>query len=130
MSSTNWGADSRALLNFYISLIRSELDYGCISYGSSCQPYIKLLDTVYHQGLPLSLGSSRTSQLRVSMLKQTSLLLKLDVSNLVCNMKPNWRLVLKILHKTVFSILYMKMFTMINQIQFYLLKILWYIWMA
>ena len=61
VSSTNWGADSMVLLNLYRSLIRSKLDYGCIVYGSACPSYIKLLDTVHHQGLRLSLGAFRTS---------------------------------------------------------------------
>ena len=42
-------------------MIRSKLDYGCIVYGSARPSYIKLLDTVHHQGLRLSLGAFRTS---------------------------------------------------------------------
>ena len=61
MSSTDWGADSTVLLNLYRSLIRSKLDYGCIVYGSDHPSYIKLLDTVHHQGLRLTLGAFRTS---------------------------------------------------------------------
>jgi hypothetical protein len=37
------------------------LDYGCIVYGSARPSYIKLLDTVHHQGLRLSLEAFRTS---------------------------------------------------------------------
>ena len=61
VSSTDWGADSTVLLNLYRSLIRSKLDYGCIAYGSARPLYIKLLDTVHHQGLRLPLGAYRTS---------------------------------------------------------------------
>ena len=61
VSITDWGADSTVLLNLYRSLIRSKLDYGCIVYGSACPSYIKLVDTVHHQGLRLSLGAFRTS---------------------------------------------------------------------
>ena len=61
VSSTDWGADSTVLLNLYRSLIRSKLDYGCIVYGSARPSYIKLLDTVHHLGLRLSLGAFRTS---------------------------------------------------------------------
>ena len=53
--SIDWGADSTVLLNLYRLLIRSKLDYGCIVYGSVRPSYIKLLDTVHHQELPLSL---------------------------------------------------------------------------
>ena len=61
VSSTGWGADSTALINLYGSLIRSQLNYGCIVYGSARLSYIKLIDTVHHQGLRLSLEASRTS---------------------------------------------------------------------
>ena len=37
------------------------MDYGCIVYGSARPSYIKLLDTVHHQGLRLSLGEFRPS---------------------------------------------------------------------
>ena len=65
VSSTDWGADSMFLLNLYISLIRSKLDYGCIVYGSGHPSYIKLLDPVHHQGLRLSLGAFRTSPVEI-----------------------------------------------------------------
>jgi len=61
VSSTNCGGDSTVLLNLYRSSIRSKLGYGCIVYGSARPSYIKLLDTVHHQGLRLSLGAFRTS---------------------------------------------------------------------
>ena len=61
MSSTEWGADSMVLLNLHRLLNRLKLDYGCIAYGSASKSYIKLLDTVHHQGLQLSFGAFRTS---------------------------------------------------------------------
>jgi hypothetical protein len=62
VSSTNWCADiTMVLLNLYRSFIRSQLDYGCIVYGSTRPSYIKMLDTVHHQGLRLSLGAFRPS---------------------------------------------------------------------
>ena len=54
------GADKFVLLNLYRSLIRSKLDYGCIVYGSDWPSYIKMLNTVHHQGLRLALGAFRT----------------------------------------------------------------------
>jgi len=61
VSSTDWDADRTVSLNLYRSLIRSKLDYRCIVYGSARPSYIKLLDTVHHQGLWLSLWAFRTS---------------------------------------------------------------------
>ena len=77
VSSTDWGADSTVLLNLY----RSKLDYECIIYGSARPSYIKDYDS--------HLGRLERLQLRVCMLKQTSLPLKKDVSNLVCSMQRN-----------------------------------------
>ena len=40
----------------------SKLDYGCIVYESARPSYLKMLNTVHHQGLRLALGAFRTSQ--------------------------------------------------------------------
>ena len=41
--------------------MRSKLDYGCIVYGSARPSYLKMLNTLHHQGLRLALGAFRTS---------------------------------------------------------------------
>ena len=61
VSGTEWGADRKSLLLLYRSLIRSKLDYGSIVYGSARPSYLKMLDTIHHQGLRLSLGAFRTT---------------------------------------------------------------------
>ncbi|RUS72307.1 hypothetical protein EGW08_019930 [Elysia chlorotica] len=61
LSGTEWGADRESLLYLYRSLIRSKLDYGSVVYGSARPSYIKMLDTIHHQGLRLSLGAFRTT---------------------------------------------------------------------
>ena len=61
MSNQEWGADKSVLLNLYRSLIRSKLDYGSIVYGSARPSYLKMLNTIHHQGLRLALGAFRTS---------------------------------------------------------------------
>ena len=55
------GCGRTTLLHLYRSLIRSELDYGCIVYGSARKYYLQMLDTVHNQGLRLALGAFRTS---------------------------------------------------------------------
>ena len=55
------GADKSVLLKLYRSLVRSKLDYGCIVYGSARPSYLKVLNTIHHQGLRLALGAFRTS---------------------------------------------------------------------
>ena len=64
VANQEWGADKSVLLKLYIlyrSLIRSKLDYGCIVYGSARPSYIKMINTVHHQGLRLAIGAFRTS---------------------------------------------------------------------
>ena len=61
VANQEWGADKYVLLNLYRSLIRSKLDYGCIVYGSARPSYLKMLNTIHHQGLRLALGAFRTS---------------------------------------------------------------------
>ena len=61
VANQEWGADKSVLLKLYRSLIRSKLDYGCIVYGSARPSYIKMINTVHHQGLRLALGAFRTS---------------------------------------------------------------------
>ena len=55
------GVDKSVLLNLYRSLVRSKLDYGCIVYGSARPSYLKMLNTIHHQGLRLALGAFRKS---------------------------------------------------------------------
>ena len=61
VSSSDWGADKTILLNLYRTLVRWKCDYGSIVYGSARKSYIKILDTIHHQGLRLALGAFRTS---------------------------------------------------------------------
>ena len=60
-SHTSWGADRTTLLKLYRSLVRSNLDYGCIIYGSARKSYLHMLDHIHNQGLRLALGAFRTS---------------------------------------------------------------------
>ena len=51
------GADRKVMIHLYISLVRSNLDYGCIVYGSAiCRRWI-----LYTISLSLCLGAFRTS---------------------------------------------------------------------
>ena len=61
VSNQEWGADKSVLMKLYRSLVRSKLDYGCFVYGSARPSYLKMLNTIHHQGLRLALGAFRTS---------------------------------------------------------------------
>ena len=52
---------SKLLMNIYRAIVRSKLDYGSQIYGTASISALRMLDTVHHQGLRLSLGAFRTS---------------------------------------------------------------------
>ena len=61
VAHTDWGADKSTLLKSYRSLVRSKLDYGCLTYGAARKSYLRCLDSIHHLGLRLALGALRTS---------------------------------------------------------------------
>ena len=61
VSRFDWGADRTTLLRLYRAVIRSQLDYGSIVWGSARKSYIKILDPIHHQGLRIATGAFRTS---------------------------------------------------------------------
>ena len=67
LSNTEWGADSKNLLQIYTyTVIRSKLEYGSTVYTvlQNKKSYIQQFDSVPHQGLPLVLGVFRTSPIQ------------------------------------------------------------------
>jgi len=61
LSGTEWGADREPLLMIYRSLIRSKLDYASQIYSSATKTALKMLDSVHHAGIRLSIGAFRSS---------------------------------------------------------------------
>jgi len=61
VSHLEWGADFKTLRTLYRTLIRPQLDYGCIVYGSARSSYTKMLDPIQNHALRLCLGAFRTS---------------------------------------------------------------------
>lgn len=60
-SSSTWGASSQILRNFYISYIRSKLDYGSNLYGYAAKTNLKKLDSIQNSALRLMLGGRKSS---------------------------------------------------------------------
>jgi len=52
-----WGANKKALLTIYRSLIRSVIDYGAIAYNSASDSTKKRLDIIQHKALRIACGS-------------------------------------------------------------------------
>ena len=59
-----WGADRTTLLAIHhalVSLVRSQMDYGCQVYSSASETSLRMLDTIHHLGIRLSIGAFRTT---------------------------------------------------------------------
>ena len=57
MRSTNWGAASKILRIFYISYIRSKIDYGSCIYGGAAQTHLTKLDKLQNSALRMIIGA-------------------------------------------------------------------------
>ena len=87
------GADRTVLLHLYRSLIRSNLDYGAIVYGSARKSYLAMLDTVHHQGLRMALGAFRNSPVESLYVEADEPSLYLRRENLLFNMPSDLLLI-------------------------------------
>ena len=56
-----WGADRKMLLNYYVAVIRSKLDYGCQFYSTLTCTQLKLLDKIQNTCVRIALGVWKTS---------------------------------------------------------------------
>jgi hypothetical protein len=87
----------RSYVNRKIDLIKKKwiTDVSCTiqSVHLTCMSSY-LIQFINDYNVNSQLERSERLQLTVCMLKQTSLPLKTDVSNFVCNMQPNWRLII------------------------------------
>ena len=81
VSSMDWGADRKVLLKLYRSLVRSNLDYGCIVYGSARQSEVGF----YPQPRPAisTLGSVFTNHSQEYSLSFSPRLANLNVTQLL-----------------------------------------------
>ena len=107
--SIDWCADGTVLLDLYRSLIGSKLDWGCIVYGSTIYSFIKMFDTIHHQGWLLLLETFRTSPVESLYVEANEPSLE---NRRIKRGMPHWTTLTANAtnHTTVFLILYMKMF--------------------
>ena len=61
LSSTSWGCATSFLRTFYISYIRSKIDYGSNIYGSASKTNLKILDSIQNSCLRLILGCRKST---------------------------------------------------------------------
>lgn len=61
VSGTSWGSDRETQIRFYLSFIRSKLDYGYVVYGSASQSQLKTLEVIQNAALRIALGAFRSS---------------------------------------------------------------------
>ena len=63
LSGTTWGANKKALLILYKSLILSNFDYCCFTYMNASYSNVKRLDTVQYKSLLLATGGMKGTAL-------------------------------------------------------------------
>ena len=61
ISSTSWGSATSFLRTFYISYIRSKIDYGSNIYGSASKTNLRILDSIQNSCLRLILGCRKST---------------------------------------------------------------------
>ena len=61
IASTQWGASSKILKNFYIAYIRAKIDYGAILYGGGSETELTKLDILQNKCLRLILGARKST---------------------------------------------------------------------
>jgi len=57
VAGNSWGANKKALLTIYRSLIRSVIDYGSVAYNSAPDSTKKKLDVIQHKALRIACGA-------------------------------------------------------------------------
>ena len=62
LSYSNWGSDSKTLIELFRTLVRSKLDYGCFIYmNAKIKGDLEALDVLHRQGIRLCLGAFKSS---------------------------------------------------------------------
>ena len=82
---TDWGADKVVVLHLYRALVLSELDYGCIAYGSASSSVPRTLDAIHHAGLHFCPGAFLASRVQSLYVKACETSLSLRCMRLAMN---------------------------------------------
>ena len=61
LCGVDWGATRSALKTIYTGLMRSVMDYGCISYGSASKTSLSKLDGMHSQAIRIISGAMKSS---------------------------------------------------------------------
>ena len=77
IASSKHKTNSTVLLNIYVSLILSKLEYGSQAYCTAAPSVLKLLDPIHHQALRICLGAYKTTPLH-------SLYAESNINSLAC----------------------------------------------
>ncbi|MGL5427583.1 MAG: hypothetical protein ACRDAS_06690 [Cetobacterium sp.] len=66
---TEWGANRDTLMMIYRGIIRSNIDYGCMAYGSAAVSILKKLEVVQAKALRICGGAMRTTPLNALLIE-------------------------------------------------------------
>ena len=57
VANKNWGADRKSLINLYLAIIQSKINYGDFIYGSAAKCHLTNLNRIQHRALRIISGS-------------------------------------------------------------------------
>ncbi len=61
LSRQKWGADRKTMLHLYSSLIKTVLDYGCVTFSNASKKSLAKLNTIQNTALRICIGAHCTS---------------------------------------------------------------------
>ena len=69
LSSRDWGASGKSLLNIYKTMMRARIDYRSVAYMSAAESHLKTLDVEQAKGLRICSGHFRPLKLQLCKLR-------------------------------------------------------------
>ena len=64
LTSKKWGADRKALIQLFLMLLKSKLEYGSEVYSSAATSYMKSISTIQNAALRIATGAFKTSPIK------------------------------------------------------------------
>ena len=81
---SSWGADRTILLRYYVAVIRTKLDYGCIFYGTANKTLLQSLNIIQNSCIRIAIGARKTSPISSIEIESNVMPLALHRQYIMC----------------------------------------------
>ncbi len=81
----DWGGDRNTLMMIYRGIIRSNIDYGCMAYGSAAPSVLKKLEVIQAKALRICSGAMRTTPINALLVEMEETTLEFRRTKLSLN---------------------------------------------